>query len=302
MHKAEKTLAAIDAAIEKDQGNNYRFHLSKQMPLQQDAYAQTNPRSFRTHLGASILGRDCAREIWYSFRWATTTTHSARMNRLFNRGHLEEARMVAALLCVPGIIVYQFDSNGNQYRIKDSSGHVGGGLDGVAVGLPDSPFPTLLEFKTHNTKSYGKLETDGVMKTKWEHFVQMQMYMGGLHLAQALYLATNKDDDSLHGEIVKYDQAVHRKTLDRAFLIVNAKEAPPKINASAAFFKCKFCDARGVCHGNEPVEKTCRSCVHAQVGKTGGEWWCTLHSEVLSKDRQHRGCERYSFNQTAFKA
>lgn len=52
---------------------------------------------FRKHLGGSLIGRPCDRELWYSFRWATAKKHSGRILRLFDRGHLEEFRFIEYL-------------------------------------------------------------------------------------------------------------------------------------------------------------------------------------------------------------
>ena len=48
----------------------------------------------RSHLGASEIGHDCNRYLWYKFRWFFYETFSGRMYRLFERGHLEEMRFV----------------------------------------------------------------------------------------------------------------------------------------------------------------------------------------------------------------
>lgn len=72
------------------------------------AYQSEDPsESHRTHLGASILGQSCARKVFYSWRWAYGTRHTGRMLRLFNRGHLEEDRVVQWLR-LAGITVEQF--------------------------------------------------------------------------------------------------------------------------------------------------------------------------------------------------
>ena len=36
---------------------------------------------FRDHLGASIIGKSCARALWYDFRWITPARHSGRLLR-----------------------------------------------------------------------------------------------------------------------------------------------------------------------------------------------------------------------------
>ena len=44
----------------------------------------------RTHLGASVIGRECGREVWLMFRWALDRSWGGRMLRLFARGKREE--------------------------------------------------------------------------------------------------------------------------------------------------------------------------------------------------------------------
>lgn len=60
-----------------------------------DAYCERvyNEPEPRWHLGASEIGHECSRYLWYKFRWFRHEYFSARNGRLFNRGHREEARM-----------------------------------------------------------------------------------------------------------------------------------------------------------------------------------------------------------------
>lgn len=48
----------------------------------------------RKHLGASLIGRSCKRYLWYVFRWCRQPAFTGRQQRLFNRGHREEARFI----------------------------------------------------------------------------------------------------------------------------------------------------------------------------------------------------------------
>jgi hypothetical protein len=48
----------------------------------------------RKHLGASLIGRSCKRYLWYVFRWCKRQPTTGRQQRLFNRGHREEARFI----------------------------------------------------------------------------------------------------------------------------------------------------------------------------------------------------------------
>ncbi len=60
-----------------------------------DAYcAEAYDDGHRTHLGASLIGHECSRHLWYVFRWVRHERFPPRMLRLFNRGHREEARFI----------------------------------------------------------------------------------------------------------------------------------------------------------------------------------------------------------------
>ena len=291
---ANATLSAIEAALVEDQGATFRTLLGKHITSAGDAFrGESSP--FRAHLGASLIGRECTRELWYSFHWATKNVFGGRMHRLFNRGHLEEPRFVALLEMI-GCTVWQVDAQGKQFRVEGHRGHFGGSIDAVISGLPEmGTAPVLGEFKTHGDKSFKKLLDEGVQSAKWEHFVQMQTYMGKLKLPAALYMAVNKNDDDLYAEIVMFDQAVYERYQQRSVIVIDAVEAPKRINQSPGWFKCKFCDHKAVCHGTALPERNCRTCVHVKVGDNK-TWTCTAHGRDLSEEDQLAGCPTYVMN------
>lgn len=295
MYPAVKTMAAIDAALKSDQGAKWRGLLRAAMAELEDAY-RDKEEYFRSHLGASLMGRECARELWYSFHWATKSKHEGRMIRLFNRGHLEEGRVVALLRLI-NITVWQFDENGKQFRIEGSHGHYGGSGDGIGSNIPDLPTPdekALLEFKTHNDKSFTDLKKKGVKEAKFEHWAQMQQYMVKFRIGFSLYIAVNKNNDDIYAEIVVCDIAAGDMLIDRADKIIWLEKAPDKIGSppSAGNFKCRFCDHRPVCHLKAEPDKNCRTCMHSSPLPGGhGLWGCAHHGDmIIPKDFQPVGC------------
>lgn len=299
---AVKTLSLIDKVMTQDQGASYRQWLQKVLPHLGDAYrGEDDP--YRSHLGASLMGNECGRAIWYSFRWATKPQFDGRMLRLFNRGHLEEGRFIAALLMI-GVQVYQQDENGNQFRISGAAGHYGGSGDGVGVNIPDLAAGqyALLEFKTHNDKSFAAVEKDGVRASKYEHYVQMQQYMRKMGLPVALYCAVNKNNDAFYMELVKLDVALADQLIDRAEKIVWLHTAPDRLpNATAGWFKCKWCDHRDVCHMGAAPARNCRTCRYSWPTEAGGGQWVCSSPVVaapqdavpIDKATQLSGCSHY---------
>lgn len=299
---ATKTLNAIEEQIKSDQGAAFRTFLGKVIPHMGDAFRGADD-AFRSHMGASQIGTECGRAVWYNFRWATKKQHPGRLMRLFNRGHLEEARFIAMLLAI-GCQVYQQDENGNQFRISDCGGHFGGSGDGVAIGIPDLPAgqPALTEFKTHSAASFKKLQEQGVRDSKFEHYVQMQTYMRKMGIAAALYLAVNKNDDDLYGEIVYLDTATADQFIDRAHKIIPLHVAPERINESPGWYKCKWCDHHPVCHTGKAPNVNCRTCHYSVPNTDDGKWYCvndnTGRYGPLSKEVQLTGCDAYHPNDT----
>ncbi|KKK61528.1 hypothetical protein LCGC14_3013440, partial [marine sediment metagenome] len=129
----------------------------------------------RGYLGASIIGHPCERYLWYCFRQCCSSDFSGRMYRLFETGDREEGRMAANLRSI-GCEVHDHDDVGKQFEVSALGGHFSGHMDGCALGIPEAPKTWhVLEFKTHNAKSFKKLEKEGVQKSKPQHFSQMQI-------------------------------------------------------------------------------------------------------------------------------
>lgn len=316
---AQRTLIAIEQAIYKDQGNEYRANLKRVLPHVDDIYRAEHD-GHRSHLGASILGTECGRHAWYNFRWAVKPKFEGRMLRLFNRGHIEEGRVIAALLTI-GVQVYQQDEHGKQFRISMAGGHAGGSGDGVAINLPDlSPGQAaLLEFKTHNEKSFSKLAGDnwnkyvehlldpgkpaekfigeGVRSAKFEHYVQANLYMRKMGLAVCLYVAVNKNDDAVYAELVPVDTAMADQFVERSEKLVFMNDPPKRINESPGFWKCRFCDDRPVCHLRVAPDKNCRTCAYS-LPREDGTWFCRLREVPLDKETQLIGCNEYQVKKT----
>ena len=292
---ATQTLKAIDEKLEADQGNSFRHHLGLVMPHIGDAYRQDTD-GFRSHMGASMIGGECGRAIWYDFRWATIKKFPGRILRLFNRGHLEEARFIALLLMI-GCEVYQQDAEGKQFRITHANGHFGGSGDGIAIGLPDLPPGTaaLSEFKTHGEKSFLALVKSGMRDSKFEHYVQMQCYMYKMGIPYGFYLAVNKNTDALYGEIIILDKELAMQFLDRGETLTKMQTAPDRISKTPGFYKCTFCDHKPVCFLKAVPAVNCRTCAYSMPSDRGteGDWVCRKFDSLIPKEVQLTGCVDY---------
>lgn len=268
------TLAAIDAAVERD--------------------AETETR--RGYLGGSIIGKPCERALWYEFRHATDGERfSGRMLRLFDTGHVEEARMIRWLR-MAGVTVHDLDPDKDeQWAVEAVNGHMRGHLDGIATGILEAPKTAhLLECKTHNAKSFAQLVKHGVAVAKPVHMAQMQVYMHLKGLTRAFYLAKNKDTDELYAERVHYDAEQGARLIAKAERIVNTDTAPARISDDPSFFECRFCAFSGLCHGCETASRNCRTCIHSMPIE-GGRWQCARHNTGLTRADQDAGCPHHLY-------
>jgi len=256
----------------------------------------------RNHLGASILGHRCDRYLWNSFRWVADPKHEGRLLRLFDRGQREEDWIIEDLKRAGEWRVQSRAEDGEQIRVRE--GHIGGSLDGVVSGLPESPDEDhVLEIKTSNRKQWEKLRDKGVRSAKPVHYVQMQIYMHKKGLAHALYVCVCKDNDEIYSERVSYSRKTAEKHLKRARAVVAAGSPPEKMDAAAP--PCVLVSREGerwpcqyfeVCHGKQMPERNCRTCICSTPETTDeGDpvWTCGLDTKSpfqISPEKQREGC------------
>lgn len=250
----------------------------------------------RAYLGASSIGDDCWRKLWYGFRWSSEPQTSGRMYRLFQTGHYAEPRFVKDLRDI-GVEVFERDpKTGRQFSYSDIYGHFRGNTDGLGRRIPEGGAKDhLLEFKTHSNKSFVALVKNGVIKAKPMHYAQMTTYMGWGKTERTLYGAVNKDTDELHFERIKFDPTEFVKIQAKAEAIIFAPTPPPRLSDDPDFFQCKMCDHAAACHGARVPRKSCRTCVHITPTKDGGDsvggtWHCGKYDFNPTYDEQSTGC------------
>ena len=277
--------------------------LAKRILEEIDEYCvRTYDGGHRSHLGASLIGRECKRYLWYVFRWCLHEKTTGRQQRLFNRGHREEARFIEWLEGIGFKVWFENrDEAPNekgeypQYRISDVMGHFGGSLDGIAV-LPERygiAEPVLLEFKTNGTGAgFNKLADDGMPIAKPEHFAQTSTYGKKYNFRYCVYLNINKNDDSLHIEVVKLNHNLGEQMIMKAEQIIMSQTAPARLSDNPTFHKCGYCHMKEVCHKGAVVEVNCRSCAFARPVENA-EWFCEVHNGNIPKDFIAKACPLY---------
>ncbi len=250
----------------------------------------------RAHLGASIIGHECPRYVWMSYRWAAEESRDERMLRLLERGDRVEERIVADLI-EAGLRV-----TGQQTRVV--WGQFSGSIDGIVHGLPDLPSgeAAVLECKSSNRKGFDRLIASHCYTEKRQHWCQMQVYMHGMGLKWALYVVECKDDDRRYAELVPYDKEAAEDLVGKAAKLMDSDLPPPPVK-DADYAPCTFisktgevsrCQYFGLCHGEQMPERSCRTCLNAT--SNGQSWRCRLGAiddPALTTDEQKAGCTKY---------
>lgn len=219
--------------------------------VDQAANAASAAEDHRGYLGASILGGECERAV--QLQHLDKFVPSARLARIFERGHLFEAAAIAWLRRA-GFVLVTEDHDGGQFGFSILGGRVRGHADGILAhfrgGNSPLPLPALWECKGLGSKGWKQLVKDKVREAYPKYFGQMQLYMGELGLAQGILTAVNADTMELHHELVAYDPQVHASLVTRAERILVAcdlGEILPRAFLAATDYRCRMCSYAGPC-------------------------------------------------------
>lgn len=249
----------------------------------------------RPHLGASQIGHECDRWLWLSFRWAVIPEFKGRILRLFRRGHHEEIWIVQDLRAI-GVDIHS--TGGSQARV-DFGAHFSGSIDGIIEsGLPESPNKKhVAEFKTHSLKSFKDLQENGVKASKPMHYAQMQVYMRGLDINRAFYIAVCKDNDELYTERLKLDEAFADGLIEKGRRIALENFMPPALSDHPGWYQCKFCDAYDFCHATKTTkEVNCRTCAYSTALENSTFRCEKFEADNIPYEFQLKGCESHAIH------
>jgi hypothetical protein len=255
-----------------------------------DAYHAETIDAPRQHLGASIIGHECDRWLWLSFRWAVREKFEGRIRRLFRRGQHEEAWVVSDLRNADLTVTECLQ----QQKHHTLAPHIVCTPDGIVSNMHEAPKKRhSLEIKTHSAKSFASLVKDGVEKSKPMHYAQMQMEMLAQDTDRALYVAVNKDNDDIYTERVKQDRKAADAILARGQRIVFSNSMPEPISADPSWYQCKMCAGHDLCFGSKLTkEVNCRTCAHS-TATPEGTWTCARYECDIPAENQEAGCEAH---------
>lgn len=198
-------------------------------------------RQTRDYIGASLIGSDCLRQIWYEFKGVQATEVPTKIRRTWIIGRVLEGTILNWLQ-EAGIEIEQPQ---NQFEAKEMP-YFKGHVDSIWM-KNGKPF-AIIEIKTAKDASYLIFVKKGLRTWNPQYYAQLQSYMGMSGIHQAYILVLNKDTSDLCDELVIFDGPYYEKLQQKALMISNAQVAPPKINGSPLWYQCKMCKFNKVCH------------------------------------------------------
>jgi len=227
------------------------------IPIQEDPtliavkqYKELERDDPRDYLGASSIGDECARKVWYGHNRQQEFDWQSKLR--FDDGHRSEAVMAHLLRGVPDLELWTEDENGNQFGFEDGSfkGHI----DGVIRGLLHAPKTTAIwEHKcTEKFNDFRNIKRKHGSKHALEnwnevYYVQAQIYMHYFDLKRHYLTVSSPGCRDFDSAWTEYMPDIAAKYIDRAHKIVDAKEPPPRAYNSETFFKCRMCSFAEEC-------------------------------------------------------
>ena len=270
-------------------------------PVQEIMEGKESVELPRPYIGYSGLNAPCHRATWYGFRWVEYRRIRPQAKRIFERGDIEEARIVRDLKAA-GMDVFhmiegeKIEATGaigeKQEEIIGVGGHVRGHPDGRVLLVPGAEKTEhLLEIKTMKDKKFRDFLKHGIEKVHPVYWGQMHSYMGKMKLKRCLFCVTNKDNEERVFKRYKYDHDVF-KDMEAIAVDILTTEIPPDRIGESTWYECKFCNFKDVCHHSKPVLENCRTCQNGVIDDFG-VWRCELTNQVLSLKEQFDGCKYY---------
>ncbi len=205
-----------------------------------DLYHERVEDDARDYIGASSIGSECLRQIWYQFKGVKAEKVPTKFRRTWAIGKNLESLVIEWLINA-GVQVQDWALN---YHAKNMP-YFQGNFDGVVfVGDKKS----ILEIKTAKDASFKIFVKKGARIWNPQYYAQIQSYMGMSGINSAYILVLNKDNSDISDELVLFDEHIYKKLMEKAAMIYGAHVEPPRINGNPLWYQCKMCKFNKICH------------------------------------------------------
>ena len=214
--------------------------LTTSLSSQIDQFLNDEVERERTYVGASVLGEECDRALWYRVK-QFPTEETPRQKRIFRLGHVIEEELVC-LLSLAGIQVAQKGRSGEPFRFQ--KGIFAGTADGI---IRHNGELYVLELKSAKGARFRQYQKKGVRSESKGYYIQLLTYMRFFGIPKGVFIIYNKDTSDLYFEEVTADDSLVDAYLDRGEEIYRMGTPPPQKWKDETFFKCRMCSFRKEC-------------------------------------------------------
>lgn len=260
----------------------------------------------RHYLGASQIGSECWRKLFYSFRNASIKTFNKEEDprKYYNEikriktvedGHYQEEQTIKNLRSLSYIELHNTDEKtGEQIGFELLLGHFRGHVDGIIKGIIEAPQTWhVFEHKSKETKFINKLlklmqehgEKNALQQWDIEYFNQAQIYMHAFNLKRH-YMVISKPGGRDHFSCrTNYNKEIAEGIITKAKVIIfNNWDIPPKLSEKREFYRCKWCEFSGICHDGDIPLVHCKTCRYSEPVKNG-ERHCHYKNTVIDNSQ-----------------
>lgn len=217
--------------------------------------AQGKPRDY---LGASSIGDPCSRKLWYGLQGdIPRKPFDVASLKRFSDGFSGEDVVIDRLRKVPGLEIWNRTEDGGQIGGECFGGKFGYHVDGVCLGLIQSPKTYhCLEVKIVNNKKFDKfvkLKTEmdeKLVLAEWDagYYAQAVCYMDLLELTRHYIIVATPGVRDWASCRTNANPAMAKGLMNKAERIIFAKEAPERLSDDPAYYICRWCDYADTCH------------------------------------------------------
>lgn len=195
--------------------------------------------SKRDYIGASQIGHECSRKIWYEYH-SEESLFPDKTKMTFEIGHAIE-KVILGLLAKSDVEIV---NNSDIQRMELES--LGGTPD--AIIKKEGRF-YILDIKTANDSSFNTFVKKGLKEWSMQYYYQLTAYMGLFGIGQAILFAINKNTSEFHEELIEYDPIQFSAIRWKAVSIKNSEQPPERLNKNPGFYICRGCPFKVKCHG-----------------------------------------------------
>lgn len=215
-----------------------------------------NTKPKRTYLGASILGHQCERFIYYQLNFAEKSEPiSFKGLYCIEDGHRTEHLIKDRLRLLPNIELFDIDPETNQ-QIGFMEDRFGGHVDGIIRGLLQAPKTWhIFEAKCCNEKKFNELqkckdkygEKSALEQWDFIYYVQAQIYCGKMELDRHYLVCATPGGRDMISCRTEFNKSFYESMLHKKDRILKAQDPPTRISERKEFYVCCWCSFKDFC-------------------------------------------------------